>query len=130
MGKTLELSALLRDQEVASAWAGDKLERRSAHSTLRTIVAMIESAVGPQLLERSELPASLRVMRLQAGERRKRVADGFVIHGSDDELAWVIPPGWRASDVFIVNHTIDRCAVGASALAFCMASRRQLFAVH
>ena len=122
----------MRDQEVADAWVQDRVERHAAHASLRAVFAMVGACCGPRLLERSALPPELQgIMRLNVTETRKSTDAGWCVGGGGrDDLVPVIPPGWRSRDVFIVNHTVDRCGIGASGLAFAMARQQLLWGVH
>ena len=121
----------MREQAVADAWVADRIERRAAWCTMRTIVAMMETSIGPGLLARSALPLNLRcIMRLAPNEIREETATGWQVRGGAHPPMAVIPDNWNAKSVLFVNHTVDRCAVGGAGLAHAMASRHLLWTTH
>ena len=122
------MEALLRDQEVCGACVANRVERRAAHQSMVALVTMLEATVGPNLLSRPRLPATLHVMRLLWGQTRRRGSRGFVIDRADDTVD-VVPPDWTAEEVLIVHHNIDRCGIGGSAVAFGQCSLLLLWAV-
>ena len=85
---------------------------------MKTITAMLEDVMGPNLIARSRLPASIHrhVMRLQPGERRVAHRRGWKIVREGHEDAELIPTDFDVNKLCIINNMIDRCMVGGAGM--------------
>jgi hypothetical protein len=122
---------VLRDHEITEAWVADKVERRAAHATLKAVVGMIESVVGGGLLERCVLPDGVNIMKLKKHEERV-TRDGayHILDTNTKQTQPVLPVDFQVKGLPVVNHTIDRCGIGAAAMHFAMSAKLVLWAVH
>lgn len=122
---------VLRDHEITEAWVADKVERRAAHATLKAVVGMIESVVGGGLLERCVLPDGVNIMKLKKHEERV-TRDGayHILDTNTNQTQPVLPADFQVKGLPVVNHTIDRCGIGAAAMHFAMSAKLVLWAVH
>ena len=131
MPKTLPTSVLLRDGEVSDAFVREKLERRAAYNTIRTICGMTEAAVGGGLMNRCKLPPEMDgVMRLELGCKLVRGLAGMEVHDASGTVTPVIPSSFSSTRLCIINNTIDRCGIGAAGMACCLSHLRMTWTAH
>ena len=119
VSKTLPLSDVIYDDDLADAWTHDKLERRSSWSELRAVTRMLEAALGPDVVSRSRVPTECTVRPGKLYEKRCMVNGYWVfVDTRDGSHAMGVGPDFDVRDRLCINHCIDRGSIGTGGLAF------------
>ena len=118
--KFVEFDAVHRDQDLAYAWAENRLERESAHCLLKAIAAQMCEAF-PNAMSRSRLPASWMLEPLEQPHMQRVVLNSgraVVVNRETGTTCPVIPESADLKECLIVTHVSDRCSINCAALNF------------
>ena len=117
--KSLPMSLILRDQEVAELFVKEKAERVATHALFRILVAQMQSVV-PDVIHKGKLPDDVRVAALQNRDERIVLVDGvlFIANAVTKQVQRVFPRIWSVTSSIISSHQIDRGSTGVSLVGF------------
>ena len=113
--KSMDADVLHRDQQVAEAYAADKIEREGAHTQLKALLCQLHDLLGPSQLSKCVMPSDMFLGPYDSPSAELVWVDGamHLVDEARDVKVPVIPPDLLKLEnfkrgVLLILHTIDR----------------------